>query len=95
MDLLGSTHRPHRFVLVSRGDAKKRQYLIAHELIDAPPVALHDRHRFGFDAAHEALDLLWVEFLVHGRVTGKVGEEDGRLAAFAFGSCGGMGGVRC
>ena len=47
-------------------------------------MALDDAGGPGLDLVHDPLHRLRVQPLVHGRVTGQVGEEDGGLAAFAW-----------
>ena len=81
---LGGSYRPHRIVLVGRGDAEQGQHFIAHKLTDDTAVGLDDLHRPILQAAHESLHLLGIELLGHRGVAGEVGEEHSGLAAFTF-----------
>ena len=91
MQFQGGFDSPERVVFMGRGDAKQGQDLVPDELIDAPSKTFHDAHCLGLDPAHEPFYFFGIELFIHRCVPGKVGKDDGGLAAFPFGYNRGLG----
>ena len=60
-------------------DAEERDHLVAHELVDAPAVALDYRCRVAPYPAHDRFDLFGVEGFAERGVAGEVREHDRRV----------------
>jgi hypothetical protein len=83
MDFAGNFNSPDRVILMGLGHPEYGHYRITGILFDESIVIGHYFGNFTKDPAGDLFDLFRVQLFGHGRVSGKIGEKDRDVLAFA------------